>query len=61
MPLLDPALLLLGQLLEYLPKVFPQLDVQRLSAALRNENNVVFAVPLAVVSGGEDACLGGDN
>jgi hypothetical protein len=28
MPLLDPALLLLGQLSEYLPKAFPQLDVR---------------------------------
>jgi hypothetical protein len=49
MPLLDPALLLLGKLTEYLPKILPQLDVQRLSSALRNENNFVFAVPLAVV------------
>jgi hypothetical protein len=49
MPLLDPALLLLGQLPEYLPKVLPQLTVQRLSPALRNENNVVFTLPLAVV------------
>src|SRR5882757_9096107 len=42
MSLLDPALLLLGQPTEYLPKILPQLDVQRLSSALRNENNVVF-------------------
>ena len=49
MPLLDPAFLLLSQLAEDLPKILPQLNIQRLSAALWNENNVVFAVPLAVV------------
>jgi hypothetical protein len=49
MPLLDPALFLLRKLTEYRPKILPQPDVQRLSSALRNENNVVVAVPLAVV------------
>jgi hypothetical protein len=49
MTLLDPALLLFSQLSEYVPKVLPQLNVQRLSSALGDENNVVFALPLAVV------------
>jgi hypothetical protein len=38
MALLDPALRLLGQLPEDLPTVPPQLKVQRLSSALRNED-----------------------
>jgi hypothetical protein len=49
MPLLDPALLLLSQLAEYLSKVLAQLLVQRLSAALGNEHNMVFTLPLGVV------------
>jgi hypothetical protein len=49
MSLLDPALLLLSQPTEYLSKVLPQLDIQRLSSAFGNENNVVFTLPFAVV------------
>jgi hypothetical protein len=48
MPLLDPALLLRGQLLEYVPEVTPQFAIQRLSQAFGNEHNVVFAVQLRV-------------
>ena len=40
---------LLGQFAEYLSKVSPQLDVQCLSPAFGNENNVVFTLPLAVI------------
>jgi hypothetical protein len=49
MLLLDPALLLLSQLAEYLPGVLAQLHVKRLPAALWNENDVVFTVPLGVI------------
>ena len=48
MPFLDPALLLLRQLAKHLPKMPPQLPVQRLPAALRDEHHVVFALPLRV-------------
>jgi hypothetical protein len=48
MTLLDPALLLLGQLPEHLPEMRPQLRIQRLSPALRNEHDVVFALPFRV-------------
>jgi hypothetical protein len=49
MLLLDPALLLFSQFSEYIPKILPQPNVQRLASALGDKNNVVFAVPLAVV------------
>jgi hypothetical protein len=49
MPFLDPALPLLRQPAEDLAKILAQLQIQRLPAALRNENNVVFARPLRVI------------
>jgi hypothetical protein len=49
MPFLDPALLLLRQPAEDLAKILAQLHVQRLAAALGNENNVVFACPFGVI------------
>ena len=48
MPFLDPAFLLLRQLLEHLPEVSPQLAVQRFPATLGNENYVVLALTLRV-------------
>jgi hypothetical protein len=42
----DSAFLLPGQFNEHLAEVLLQLRVQRLSA-LRNENNMIFALPLA--------------
>jgi hypothetical protein len=49
MPFLNPALLLLRQPAEDLAKILAQLHIQRLAAALGNENNVVFALPLRVI------------
>lgn len=46
--LLDPTLLLRGQLLEYFPEVTPQFAIQRHSQPFGNEHNVVFAVQLRV-------------
>jgi hypothetical protein len=46
MPLLDPALLLLGQLMKQLSQIPPDLLVEHLPAALRDEHHVVFALPL---------------
>ena len=48
MTFFDPAFLLLCQLAKYIPEVPPQLPVKRLPAALGNEHNMIFAVPLAV-------------
>jgi hypothetical protein len=48
MPLLDPAFLLRSQLAQDFPKMLSQLPVQRLSPALGNEHDVVFALPLGV-------------
>jgi hypothetical protein len=47
-PFEDLALLLLRQFVKHLPEVLLQLPVQRLSAALRYEDYVVFALPLRV-------------
>jgi hypothetical protein len=49
MPFLDPALFLFRQLAEDLAKILAQLHIQRLPAALGNENNVVFAHPFSVI------------
>jgi acetate CoA/acetoacetate CoA-transferase beta subunit len=49
-PLFDPAFLLLRQLTKHLSEVPPQLRVKRLPAALGNEHNMIFALPLAVAS-----------
>jgi hypothetical protein len=43
-----PALLVLRQLLEYLPKMRPEFFVQRLSSALGNEYHMLFARPSAM-------------
>jgi hypothetical protein len=48
MPLFNPALSLLGQLLEHFAQMLPKALVQHLPAALRDENNVVFALPYRV-------------
>ena len=45
---LDPALLLRGEFAKYFPQIFPQFPVQRLSPALWDEHNVVFAIPFCV-------------
>jgi hypothetical protein len=46
MSLLNPTLLLLRQVPEYLSQVLPQFRVQRLAATFRDEHHVVFALPL---------------
>ena len=48
MPFLDPALLLYCQAPEHLSEVLAQLPIQRLPAVLRDEDDVVFALPLRV-------------
>ena len=48
MAFLDPTFLLLSQLSEHFSEMPSQLNVQRLPAELGNENNVIFALPLAV-------------
>lgn len=45
---LDPALLLRRRLAKHLPEVLAQLPIQRSSAALGNEDDVVFAVQCRV-------------
>ena len=50
MPFLDPALLLLGKLAEHFAQILPQLPVQRLPPALRDEDDVVFALPFCGLS-----------
>jgi hypothetical protein len=42
------ALLLLGQLAKHLTEVPAKLQIQRLSSALRDEHDVVFALPRCV-------------
>jgi hypothetical protein len=48
MPLLNPAFLPRSQLADYFPKMLSQLPVQRLSPALGNEDDVIFALPFGV-------------
>src|SRR4029450_7953105 len=48
MPLFDPALLLYCQSAEHFPEMLPQFPVQRLPAALGNEDHMIFALPFAV-------------
>jgi hypothetical protein len=48
MPLFNPALSLLGQLLEHFAQMLPKALVQHLPVALRDENNVVLALPFRV-------------
>ena len=50
-PFLDLRLLLRGQLAEHLAEVPAKLQVQRLCSTLRDEDDVVFAVPRCVASG----------
>ena len=47
-PLQDPRLLLKRQLVEHLAEVPSQLQIQRLSSTLRDEDDVIFAVPSGV-------------
>src|SRR5271166_2876459 len=48
MPLLDPALSVFRQLAEHLAQMLAQLAVQNFASKLRNENDVVFALPFRV-------------
>jgi hypothetical protein len=48
MALLDPAFLLRSQLVKDFPKVLSYMPKQHLPAALWNEDDVVFALPLGV-------------
>jgi hypothetical protein len=48
MPLLDPALSMFRKLAEHLPQMLAQLAVQNFAPKLRNEDDVVFALPLRV-------------
>ena len=48
MPFLDPTLFLLCQLFEHLTKMLAQLPIQCLAPIFRDENHVIFAVPLRV-------------
>ena len=50
MPFFDPALSVFRKLAENLPQVFAQLAVQNLAPKLRNENDVIFALPLRVIN-----------
>jgi hypothetical protein len=47
-PLKDLRFLLKGQLVEHLAEVPSQLPVKRLPSTLRDEDDVVFAVPSGV-------------
>ena len=49
MPFHYPGLFLPGQLMEHLPKVLPQSTVNLFLAPLRDENNVVLAIPFGVI------------
>ena len=46
MPFLYPAFLLLGQISKHLPQVLPQLPIEHRPAALRDEDDMIFAIPL---------------
>jgi hypothetical protein len=46
MPLLYQAFFLLGKLPEYPTQLSPQFSVESLSAILRDEHHVIFAIPL---------------
>ena len=48
-PFLDPASLLFRQSAKHLSKIPPQLTIQRLAPAFRNECNVIFSLPLRVI------------
>ena len=49
MPLLDLAFLAMRQLTEYRSQPVPQLPVEHLLAILRNEDDVILAVPLCMI------------
>jgi hypothetical protein len=48
MTLFDPAFLLFSQPMEHFPKIAPDLTEDHLPPALRDEDDVVFALPLRV-------------
>lgn len=48
MPLLDPALFLPRQFAEHRPDFFSQFSEERLSAALRNEYDVILTFPFGM-------------
>jgi hypothetical protein len=47
-PLLDPAFLLRGQILEHFTQMLPQLPVQLLAPVLGDKDHMVLAIPLRV-------------
>ena len=57
MAFFDPAFLLLRQLAEHLPQMPPQLRIQRLPAALGNEDDMVFALPFACGLGSRSSSI----
>jgi hypothetical protein len=48
MTFLDPALFLIGQFTEHLSQMVAPALVQNLPASLRDENNVILALPFRV-------------
>ncbi len=48
MPLFDPAFSVFRKLAEHLPQMLAQLAVKNLATKLRDENDVIFALPLGV-------------
>jgi hypothetical protein len=49
MALLDPAFLLLGQIVKDNAEMPSQFSVQRLPSVFRDEDDVIFAVPFRVI------------
>jgi hypothetical protein len=48
MALFDATFLLFGQLSEHLSQMLPQFSIKHLSAAFRDKNNMVLALPFRV-------------
>jgi hypothetical protein len=51
-PLLDHAFALLGELVKHTPHVAPQLPVETATSTLRNEYDMVLALPTGVIKAG---------
>jgi hypothetical protein len=45
---IDATFLLFGQFSEYFAQMLPQFSIQHLSAAFRDKNNIVLALPFQV-------------
>ena len=45
---LDPAVLMLSKVMKHFTEVFPKLTIEDATAAFRNENHVIFALPFGV-------------